>query len=96
MVAERFGVDREQVRRDHLLSDVLAAIAVGVSADDVTFFGGTALSRTFLADARLSEDIDLVAIAPRAQLASVIQLSSPTTSAAETGRRLTTGGRRDR
>ncbi len=72
-VAERFGVDLEQVRRDHLLSHVLAAIAAGISTDDVVFFGGTALSRTYLADARLSEDIDLIALVPRAQLAGAIE-----------------------
>lgn len=72
-VAERFGVELEQVRRDHLLSHVLAAIAAGVPSDDVVFFGGTALSRTYLADARLSEDIDLIALVPRAQLGAAIE-----------------------
>lgn len=72
-VAERFGVGIEQVRRDHLLSHVLAAISAGVSTDDVVFFGGTALSRTYLADARLSEDIDLIALLPRAQVAAAIE-----------------------
>ncbi|MBN9374161.1 MAG: nucleotidyl transferase AbiEii/AbiGii toxin family protein [Cellulomonas sp.] len=72
-VAERFGVDIEQVRRDHLLSHILAAISDGVSTDDVVFFGGTALSRTYLADARLSEDIDLIALAPRARVATGIE-----------------------
>lgn len=74
-VAERFGVGIEQVRRDHLLSHVLAAISGGVPTDDVVFFGGTALSRTCLADARLSEDIDLIALAPRAEVATAIQSS---------------------
>ena len=72
-VADRFGVAIEQARRDHLLSHVLAAISAGVSTDDVVFFGGTALSRTHLADARLSEDIDLIALAPRATLAAAIE-----------------------
>lgn len=45
-VAERFGADLEQVRRDHLISHVLAAIAADVPTDDLVFFGGTALSRT--------------------------------------------------
>ena len=35
----------------------LGAFAVSV-ADDVVFFGGTALTRTHLPDLRLSEDID--------------------------------------
>ena len=33
-VAERFGVDLEQVCRDHLISHVLVAIAEGVPTDD--------------------------------------------------------------
>ncbi|RMI06681.1 nucleotidyl transferase AbiEii/AbiGii toxin family protein [Cellulomonas triticagri] len=72
-VAERFDVDQEQVRRDHLISHVLGAIAAVVPSEDLVFFGGTALSRTFLADARLSEDIDLIALAPRAQVAEQIE-----------------------
>lgn len=72
-VAERFGADLEQVRRDHLISHVLAAIAADVPTDDLVFFGGTALSRTHLADARLSEDIDLVARAPRNHVAAAIE-----------------------
>ncbi|WP_432457964.1 nucleotidyl transferase AbiEii/AbiGii toxin family protein [Cellulomonas iranensis] len=72
-VAERFGVDMEQVRRDHLISHLLGAIAAGVPSDDVVFFGGTALSRTYLTDARLSEDIDLIAVAPRADVATQIE-----------------------
>lgn len=72
-VAQRFGVDLEQVRRDHLISHVLGALAAGVSTDDLVFIGGTALSRTHLTDARLSEDIDLVAFAPRNQVADAIE-----------------------
>ncbi len=72
-VAERFGADLEQVRRDHLISHVLAAIAADVPTDDLAFFGGTALSRTHLDDARLSEDIDLVALAPRNHVAAAIE-----------------------
>jgi predicted nucleotidyltransferase component of viral defense system len=66
--AERFGVSDEQVRRDHAISHVLAAISER-RADDVIFFGGTALSRTHLVHARLSEDIDLIALGPRAEVA---------------------------
>lgn len=72
-MAAAFGVDIEQVRRDHLISHVLAAIADGVSTDEIVFFGGTALSRTFLTDVRLSEDIDLIALAPRGQVADQIE-----------------------
>ncbi len=72
-VAARFGVGMEQVRRDHLISHVLAAIATDISTNDLVFFGGTALSRTHLADARLSEDIDLIARIPRVELARQIE-----------------------
>lgn len=65
--AERFGVAEEQVRRDHLISHVLAAISASCP-DDVIFFGGTALSRTHLAQSRLSEDIDLIATTARGQV----------------------------
>jgi len=72
-VAERFGADMEQVRRDHLISHLLGAIAADVPSDDVVFFGGTALSRTYLTDARLSEDIDLIALASRNDVAARIE-----------------------
>jgi len=72
-VADRFGVDMEQVRRDHLISHVLAAISAGVPRTDVVFFGGTALSRTYLTVSRLSEDLDLIAVAPRSQVAAALQ-----------------------
>ena len=75
-VAERFGVDMEQVRRDHLISHLLGAIASGVPTDDVVFFGGTALSRTHLTDARLSEDIDLIAQGSRADVAARIEAAA--------------------
>ena len=62
-VAAAFGVADEQVRRDHLISHVLTAVAD--LGQPITFFGGTALARTYLSDphvgARLSEDIDLYA-----------------------------------
>ena len=72
-VASTFGVGMEQVRRDHLISHVLAAIASDISTDDLVFFGGTALSRTHLVDARLSEDIDLIAQVPRGDLATQVE-----------------------
>ena len=58
--SRQFGVPESQVRRDHLISHVLTALADSSTADDVTFFGGTALCRTWLPDLRLSEDIDLL------------------------------------
>jgi predicted nucleotidyltransferase component of viral defense system len=72
-VASRFGVGMEQVRRDHLISHVLGAIADGISTEDIVFFGGTALSRTHLAVARLSEDIDLIARISRREIAEQIE-----------------------
>lgn len=67
-VATQFGVSPEQVERDHLISHLLAAIADRF-ADRVHFIGGTALARTHLPDGRLSEDIDLVALGNRNELA---------------------------
>jgi predicted nucleotidyltransferase component of viral defense system len=62
-----YGVAEEQVRRDHLIGHVLAAISA--ASADVVFFGGTALARTHLADpgsgGRLSEDIDLWSVTRR-------------------------------
>jgi predicted nucleotidyltransferase component of viral defense system len=72
-VASRFGVAMEQVLRDHLISHVLAAISSSVLSDELVFFGGTALSRTHLADARLSEDIDLIAMNARQEVAGQIE-----------------------
>lgn len=72
-VARQFGVEIAQVRRDHLISHVLAAIAAGVPTEDVIFFGGTALSRTHLPGVRLSEDVDLIAVVPRAEVADRIE-----------------------
>lgn len=63
-VADRFGVDLEQARRDHVISHVLASIARR-APDRFIFYGGTALSRTWLPDARLSEDVDLMVIGRR-------------------------------
>lgn len=63
-----FGASTDQVERDHAISHILAAIATAC-ADDVVFLGGTALSRTYLPDLRLSEDIDLVAVRDRQAVA---------------------------
>jgi len=61
-VATRFGVADSQVIRDHLISSVLLALADDQMAHQtpVTFFGGTALCRTWIPDLRLSEDVDLL------------------------------------
>jgi predicted nucleotidyltransferase component of viral defense system len=71
-VAAHFAVAIEQVRRDHLISHMLAAIS-NACADRVIFFGGTALARTHLPEGRLSEDIDLIAIDSRAETATAIE-----------------------
>lgn len=70
-VAERFGADQVQVERDHLISHVLAALGA-IDTGAITFFGGTALSRTFLPDGRLSEDIDLLARVSRGAAARLV------------------------
>ncbi len=56
-VQKLFGSTAAQVRRDHAISHVLAALED--IRGEVVFFGGTALSRTFLTQGRLSEDINL-------------------------------------
>lgn len=71
-VQHRFGVDEEQVRRDHAISHTLAALSA-IDDEHLVFFGGTALSRTLLPQVRLSEDIDLIALAPRRDVAAAVQ-----------------------
>ncbi|MGO1051148.1 nucleotidyl transferase AbiEii/AbiGii toxin family protein [Crossiella sp. CA198] len=71
-VAQGFGVARSQVRRDHLISHLLAALSDQV-ADQVVFFGGTALSRSFVPAGRLSEDIDLIAVGRRRDVADAVE-----------------------
>lgn len=50
------------------------------------FIGGTALARTHLADGRLSEDIDLVALGNRTELAAEIDAMLPRAVARSHGR----------
>lgn len=69
-VAQQFGVALEQVHRDHLISLILATLQG--HADELIFFGGTALARTYLPSGRLSEDIDLIAVADRRSTARAI------------------------
>ncbi|MGP4021228.1 nucleotidyl transferase AbiEii/AbiGii toxin family protein [Saccharopolyspora sp. 5N708] len=73
-VAEQFGVARAQVRRDHLISHLLAALSQHL-AEQVLFFGDTALSRTFIPGGRLSEDIDLIALSGRRATAEALERS---------------------
>lgn len=75
-IADRFGVDDQQVRRDHLISLLLAVLS-SEFAGQVLFFGGTALSRTHLPDGRLSEDLDLIALADRKEVASLLDERLP-------------------
>lgn len=67
---EHFGVARDQVELDFVVSHVLAALAP--HADRFVFFGGTALSRTILDGLRLSEDIDLLSVGPRRMVAATL------------------------
>jgi len=62
--AARFGAPDSQIIHDHLISHILAAIADWPNSERVTFFGGTALCRTWLPNLRLSEDIDLLIHSP--------------------------------
>lgn len=56
-VQELLGAEESQVNRDHAISHVL--VALQQINTEFVFFGGTALSRTYLTTGRLSEDIDL-------------------------------------
>lgn len=67
-VIEQFGVSEAQVRRDHAISLILAALSEHYRTD-LLFFGGTALSRTYLDAERLSEDVDLIATTARDEIA---------------------------
>jgi hypothetical protein len=71
-VADTFGVAIEQVRRDHLISHILAALSAS-HGKELIFFGGTALARTYLPTGRLSEDIDLIARGARRDTAVAIE-----------------------
>ena len=84
-VAEEFGVSDEQVRRDHLLSHLLAVLAQQLP-DAVMFFGGTALARTHLPHGRLSEDLDLLAVPQRAEIVADIEAALATGIRREYGR----------
>jgi predicted nucleotidyltransferase component of viral defense system len=71
-VAEQFGVATGQVRRDHLISHLLAALSLSL-VDQLVFFGGTALARSLVPDGRLSEDIDLLAIGRRRDVVGAVE-----------------------
>lgn len=84
-VAERFGVSDDQVHRDHLISHLLGSLSEQLS-DEVVFFGGTALARTFLPDGRLSEDIDLLAVGERSYVVGTIESTFAWVAPREFGR----------
>lgn len=71
-VAAFFGASDSQIRRDHLLSRLLAA-AGGYTGGRILFFGGTALARAYVPDGRLAEDFDLVALDDRRQAAMALE-----------------------
>ena len=75
-MAEHFGVSDEQVRRDHVISHLLALISVELG-NEILFIGGTALARTHLPDGRLSEDLDLIALAPRSDVEAALDKLLP-------------------
>jgi hypothetical protein len=73
-----FGVADEQVRRDHMISHILVAVAT-LGGQGLVFYGGTALARTHLPAFRLSEDVDFL-VDPRKDWAARVT-PGPSTSA---------------
>lgn len=84
-VATQFGVAAEQVERDHLISHLLAFLSRKFG-ERIQFIGGTALARTHLPDGRLSEDIDLIALGDRKQVALDLDVALPRAVARSHGR----------
>ncbi|WKG01478.1 nucleotidyl transferase AbiEii/AbiGii toxin family protein [Mycolicibacterium sp. HK-90] len=84
-VATQFGVSTEQVERDHLISHLLAFLSRSFG-DRIHFIGGTALARTHLPEGRLSEDIDLVAVGSRKEVARDLDIALPRSVARTHGR----------
>ena len=62
--SRRLGVTHQQVARDHLVSCILHWLASSDLAHECAFIGGTALARSHLLDARVSEDVDLLTSVP--------------------------------
>jgi len=84
-VATQFGVSTEQVERDHLISHLLAFLSRDFG-ERIHFIGGTALARTHLPHGRLSEDIDLIAVGSRKEVARDLDAALPLTIARTHGR----------
>lgn len=78
-------MDDVQVRRDHLISHLLAAVSTA-AGDQVLFFGGTALARTHLPHGRLSEDLDLISRGPRHVVAPLLEAALPRAALRSHGR----------
>jgi hypothetical protein len=70
-VKAEFSADDSQVERDHLISHILAELSTGMR-QQLKFYGGTALSRSYLPHGRLSEDVDLIAVGPRPAIAGQV------------------------
>ena len=70
-VKAEFAADDSQVERDHLISHILAELSNGMQ-QKLKFYGGTALSRSYLPHGRLSEDVDLIAVGPRPEIAGQV------------------------
>jgi len=72
--ARHWGVSPSQILRDHLISHLLLALE---GTPGVVFFGGTALSRSYLEGRRLSEDVDFylepTSPADRSELVATLQ-----------------------
>jgi hypothetical protein len=83
--ARHFGVAPEQVERDHLISYLLAFLGVNFGGR-IQFIGGTALARTHLSDGRLSEDVDLIALGERNDVAADLDAALPRALARTHGR----------
>jgi predicted nucleotidyltransferase component of viral defense system len=84
-IATHFGVAPEQVERDHLISYLLAFLAVNFG-ERIQFIGGTALARTHLSEGRLSEDVDLIALGERNDVAADLDAALPRALARTHGR----------
>ncbi|PXX09229.1 nucleotidyl transferase AbiEii/AbiGii toxin family protein [Mycolicibacterium moriokaense] len=84
-IARRFGVAPEQVERDHLISYLLAFLGANFG-ERIQFIGGTALARTHLPEGRLSEDVDLIAVGDRNDVAADLDAALPRALARTHGR----------
>ncbi|MFD0481955.1 hypothetical protein ACFQ46_05040 [Kineococcus sp. GCM10028916] len=63
-VAEQFGVSELQVRRDHLITHLLAVLSASPLADELVFYGGTTLPKTHLDQRQSADRYDVGAAQP--------------------------------